>query len=177
MSRFVIWVIAAAALAIAFVVLEPFFVSPATHAAGPQGLVGEAAPVFALSDDRGEPVSLDSYRGRIVVMNLWASWCPPCRAEMPDLQRLANAYAGRRIAIVGVNEGESPQRARAFADSLRIRFPIWIDGSQRYGRTYTALGLPTTVILDANGVVVRAFDGPLTFAQMQSAVAPLVPKR
>jgi peroxiredoxin len=177
MSRYLIWAIAAAALALAFFVFEPFFVSPATHAAGPQGLVGEAAPVFALQDDRGGAVSLDRYRGQIVVMNLWASWCPPCRAEMPDLQRLANAYTGRAIAIVGVNEGESPQRARAFADSLRIRFPIWIDAAQRYGRTYTALGLPTTVILDANGVVVRAFDGPLTFAQMQAAVAPLMHAR
>jgi peroxiredoxin len=177
MSRYLIWAIAAAAVAIAFIVFEPFFVSPATHTTGPQALVGEAAPVFALQDDRGRPVSLDRYRGQIVVMNLWASWCPPCRAEMPDLQRLANAYAGRNISIIGVNEGESPQRARAFADSLQIDFPIWIDGSQRYGRTYTALGLPTTVILDANGVVVRAFDGPLTFAQMQAAVAPLMRAR
>jgi thiol-disulfide isomerase/thioredoxin len=176
MSRYVIWAIAAAALAIAFIVLEPFFVAPTTHAAGPQGLVGQAAPVFDLTDDRGAAVSLDRYRGRIVVMNLWASWCPPCRAEMPDLQRLANAYADGGIAIVGVNEGESPQRARAFADSLQIRFPIWIDAAQRYGRTYAALGLPTTVILDPNGVVVRGFDGPLTFAQMQAAVAPLVRK-
>src|SRR5579862_8308190 len=113
MSRYLIWAIAVAALAIAFFVVEPFFVSPATHAAGPQGLVGEAAPVFALQDDRGAAVSLDRYRGQIVVMNLWASWCPPCRAEMPDLQRLADAYTGRAIAVVGVNEGESPQRARA----------------------------------------------------------------
>jgi len=177
MSRYAIWAIAAAAVAIAFIVLEPFFVAPTTHGAGPQGLVGQAAPVFALTDDRGAAVSLDQYRGRIVVMNLWASWCPPCRAEMPDLQRLAHAYRGDRIAIVGVNEGESPERARAFADSLQIAFPIWIDAAQRYGRTYGALGLPTTVILDANGVVVRGFDGALTFAQMQAAVAPLVRAR
>jgi thiol-disulfide isomerase/thioredoxin len=173
MFRYVIWAIIAAALAIAFIVFEPFFAAPTTHAAGPQGLVGVAAPVFELRDDRGGAVSLERYRGRTVVMNLWASWCPPCRAEMPDLQRLANAYGSRGITIVGVNEGESPQRARAFADSLQISFPIWIDGSQRYGRTYAALGLPTTVILDANGIVLRGFDGPLTFAQMQAAVAPL----
>ncbi|MBV9333939.1 MAG: TlpA family protein disulfide reductase [Candidatus Eremiobacteraeota bacterium] len=174
MSRYVIWAIAAVALAIAFIVLAPFFASPTTHAAGPQSLAGMAAPVFELRDDRGAAVSLAQYRGRVVVMNLWASWCPPCRAEMPDLQRLADAYAGRRIVIIGVNEGESAQRARAFAGSLQIRFPIWIDASQQYGRTYAALGLPTTVILDSKGVVLRGFDGPLTFAQMQTAVAPLM---
>ncbi len=90
---------------------------------------------------------------------------------MPDLQRLSEAEARRGIAVVGVNEGESPQRARAFADSLGIRFPIWVDGAQRYGRTYNALGLPTTVILDRQGLVIRAFDGPLTLDEMRAAVA------
>lgn len=174
MSRYVVWAIAGVALVIAFFVLEPFFASPTARGGGPEALVGEPAPVFALRDDRGAPVSLDAYRGRVVLMNLWASWCPPCRAEMPDLQRLQTAYARTGIAIVGVNEGESVQRARAFADSLAIRFPIWIDANQQYGRTYAALGLPTTVILDRRGVVIRGFDGPLTFAQMESAVGPLV---
>jgi thiol-disulfide isomerase/thioredoxin len=174
MARYIGWAITVAALVIAFFILEPFFVSPKAHGGGPEGLVGELAPAFPLQDDRGIAVSLDQYRGRVVLMNLWASWCPPCRAEMPDLQRLADAYDRRGIAIVGVNEGESPQRARAFAHSLGIRFPIWVDGGQRYGRTYGALGLPTTVILDGRGVVVRGFDGALTFDQMKSAVAPLV---
>ncbi len=173
MSRYLVWAIAVAALGIAFLVLEPFFISPARHGGGPEGLVGESAPVFPLRDDRGALVSLDRYRGRVVVMNLWASWCPPCRAEMPDLQRLAAGYRHGGIAIVGVNEGESAERARAFAQSLGIRFPVWIDAGQRYGRIYAALGLPTTVILDRRGIVVRGFDGALTFAQMEAAVSPL----
>jgi peroxiredoxin len=177
MSRYVVWSIAALALVVAIIVLEPLFVSQKASPGGPSSLIGEAAPVFALQDDRGRTVSLDRYRGRIVVMNLWASWCPPCRAEMPDLQRLANSYAGGTIAIVGINEGESAQRARSFAESLQIRFPIWIDASQRYGRIYAALGLPTTVIVDRHGSVVRGFDGPLTFDQMRSAVAGMARTR
>jgi len=176
MPRYVIAIVAVVALGAAYWLVAPFFGS-APHAAGPSALRGSQAPVFQLHDDRGRAVSLDAYRGRIVLMNLWASWCPPCRAEMPDLQRLANAYAARGVAVIGVNEGESPQRAQAFADSLRIRFPIWIDGEQRYGRVYTALGLPTTVILDGRGSVVRGFDGPLTYAQMQAAIVPLVQTR
>lgn len=174
MSRFIVWAITAVAVGIALYVLEPFFVSPANQAGGPAGLIGETAPSFSLRDDRGATVSLERYRGEIVLMNLWASWCPPCRAEMPDLQRVATLYVRRGVAIIGINEGESPERARAFADSLRIHFPIWIDASQRYGRTYGALGLPTTVILDRRGIVTRGFDGALTFAQMQAALAPLV---
>jgi thiol-disulfide isomerase/thioredoxin len=172
-SRYLVWAVVAVALAIALFVLWPF-VSPTAHSNGPEGLVGQAAPIFSLRDDRGGGVSLEQHRGQVVLMNLWASWCPPCRAEMPDLQRLADAYGRSGLVIVGVNEGESPQRARDFADSLGIRFPIWIDTGQRYGRTYAALGLPTTVILDRRGAVVRGFDGALTFAQMESAVGPLV---
>ncbi|MBV8067571.1 MAG: TlpA family protein disulfide reductase [Candidatus Eremiobacteraeota bacterium] len=173
MSRYILWALAAAIAAIAFIVLEPFFAPQATHTVGPSALSGERAPVIPLLDDRGRSVSLAVYRGRVVLINLWASWCPPCRAEMPDLQRLANAHANDGIAIVGVNEGESPQRARAFADSLGIRFPIWMDETQRYGRTY-ALGLPTTVILDRHGIVVRGFDGALTYSQMEAAIRPLM---
>jgi peroxiredoxin len=169
--RYIIWPAIALALAIAVYVAEPYFVSQRAAAGGPGGLAGQRAPIFDLRDDRGGAVSLERYRGSLVVMNLWASWCPPCRAEMPDLQRLAEAEAGRGIAVVGVNEGESAQQARAFAASLGIRFPIWVDGRQQYGRAYNALGLPTTVILDGRGVVIRAFDGPLTLDQMRAAVA------
>jgi thiol-disulfide isomerase/thioredoxin len=153
------------ALIVAIAVLKPFFVPQVKTVSGPAGLVGQSAPVFALRDDLGSPVSLGQYRGKIVVMNLWASWCPPCRAEMPDLQRLAAANANRGVAIVGVNEGESPQRARTFAASLGIRFPIWIDA---------ALGLPTTVVVDRNGVVAKGFDGALTYDQMRAALAAVV---
>ena len=154
------------------------FSNPAsTRPAGPGGLAGEPAPVVTLRDATGKPASLAQYRGKVVVMNLWATWCPPCRAEMPELQRFAAAYGTRGVAVVGVNQGESPERARAFAQSLHINFPIWIDDRQQYGRIFTALGLPTTVVVGRNGVVVRGFDGALTFAQMRAAVAGLIPTR
>ncbi|MGC1381567.1 MAG: TlpA disulfide reductase family protein [Candidatus Baltobacteraceae bacterium] len=173
-NKYLVWLVGALALAIAVAIFEPFFVPQSAGTSGPAALAGRSAPVFPLFDDRGRPVSLVQYRGRVVMMNLWATWCPPCRAEMPDLQRLATRYAGAGLSIVGVNQGESPERARAFADSLRIGFPIWIDADQRYGRAYGALGLPTTVVLDRRGVVVRGFDGALTFEQMRSAVDPMV---
>lgn len=140
-------------------------------------MAGQPAPVFLLADDAGKRVSLAQYRGQVVVMNLWATWCPPCRAEMPDLQRLADAYRARGLVVVGVDEGESAERARAFADALRIGYPIWIDDQQRYGRVYTALGMPTTVVVGRDGNVVRGFDGALAYPQMQAAVADLVAAR
>jgi len=176
-NRSLVWLVAVLALAGAFAIAEPFFASRGSGAAGPESIAGQAAPVFELRDDFGAPASLAAYRGVVVVMNLWASWCPPCRAEMPDLQRLADRYPRNQVAVVGVNEGESAERAAAFARSLQIRFPIWIDAAQSYGRVYGALGLPSTVIVNRQGVVARGFDGALTFDQMQAAVAPLVRSR
>jgi len=168
------WLVIAAAAAIALLVLVPLFRSQTASVAGPAGMAGETAPVFALHDTRGAAVSLAQYRGKIVVMNLWASWCPPCRAEMPDLQTISREFARDGVVVVGVNEGESARRASAFARSLAIAFPIWIDDAQRYGRVYAALGLPTTIVIDRHGVVLRGFDGPLTIAQMRATLAQAV---
>lgn len=138
-------------------------------------MVGQRAADFPLRDDAGATVSLAQLRGSVVVVNLWASWCPPCRAEMPELQRFADAYRARGVVVVGVNQGESAQRASAFARSLQIRFPIWLDQRQEYGRAYTALGLPTTVVVGRDGTIVRGFDGPLTFDELRAAVTGAIP--
>lgn len=145
-----------------------------SHESGPAGLAGQQAPVLALTDVRGDPVSIAQYRGRVVVMNLWATWCPPCREELPDLQRLYAADARRGLVVIGVDQGESAARASAFAASLGVRFPIWIDAQQAYGRAYDALGFPTTVIVGRDGTIARGFDGALTYAQMRAAVTPLL---
>lgn len=147
-----------------------------SQGAGPAALTGQTAPSFAVPQLEGGSAGLASYRGRVVVMNLWASWCPPCRAEMPDLQRLYAAYRSKNVVVLGVDQGESAQRVSAFAASLGIHYPILLDQEQQYGRVYAALGLPTTVVVDANGVVARGFDGPLSYAQMVSAIAPLIGK-
>ncbi|MHB8147056.1 MAG: TlpA family protein disulfide reductase [Vulcanimicrobiaceae bacterium] len=174
MNRRTLWIVAVVVAALAVLVLLPLFRPGAIRQAGPAGLVGQPAPVFALHDDRGNPASLAAYRGKVVLLNLWASWCPPCRAEMPDLQRLQSAYASRGLVVIGVNQGESPQRAADFAKALQIDFPIWIDDQQQYGRVFAALGLPTTVIIGPDGIVRRGFDGALTLDQMRAAVAPLL---
>jgi cytochrome c biogenesis protein CcmG, thiol:disulfide interchange protein DsbE len=171
-QRWLWWLIVPVA-AIAVLIVAPFVRSSGggQGATGPTALSGQPETVVALSDDFGRPVSLERYKGRIVVMNLWASWCPPCRAEMPELQQFYAQNVARGVAVIGVNEGESAQRAAAFARSLGISFPIWIDEDQRYGRVYAALGLPTTIVIDRDGTVLRGFDGPVTLPDLQAAVS------
>ena len=86
------------------------------------------------------------------------------------------AYKSKNVVVLGVNQGESPQQAGAFAKALRIDFPILLDQAQEYGRVYAALGLPTTFVIDPHGLVVSGFDGPLTFERMAAAVRPLIGK-
>lgn len=166
-----------AGVVIAAIVLAVYFRGGGpSQSAGPAALTGRQAPSFSVPQLDGAPSELAAYRGRVVVMNLWASWCPPCRAEMPDLQRLYETYRSKNLVVLGVDQGESAQRVRAFARSLGIHYPILLDEQQQYGRVYAALGLPTTVVVDENGVVARGFDGPLSFGQMVSAVKPLIGK-
>lgn len=146
------------------------------RALGPASLAGSSAQSFEVQSLSGTRVSLHTYRGKIVVLNLWASWCPPCRAEMPDLQRLYSAYRKQNLVVLGVNQGESIEQARTFARALGIHFPILVDQAQQYGRVYAALGMPTTFIIRPDGTVYRGFDGALSYGQMVAAVRPLLGK-
>lgn len=170
------WLYWIAGAVIVAVVLTVYFRGGGSQASGPAALQGEAAPSFTVPNLAGSTSGLDAYRGHVVVMNLWASWCPPCRAEMPDLQRLYQSYKSRGVVVLGVDQGESAERVSAFAQSLGIHYPLLLDQQQQYGRVYAALGLPTTILVNAQGIVVRGFDGPLAYQQMVAAVAPLVGK-
>lgn len=169
MTRQLIWIASALAALVAALVLYTYFAGGA-----PATLVGNSAASFVVKTPAGASSSLAAYRGSVVVMNLWASWCPPCRAEMPDLERVYRAKRGQGVVVLGIDQGEAPAIAGAFARSLGITYPILVDEHQQYGRVYRALGLPTTVIVDRRGTVVKTFDGTVTYDQVLAAVAPLV---
>ncbi|MBV8645693.1 MAG: TlpA family protein disulfide reductase [Candidatus Eremiobacteraeota bacterium] len=132
---------------------------------------GAPAASFDVPRTDGRSDSLARHRGHVVLLNLWATWCPPCQQEMPALERFAREHA-RDVVVLGVDQGESSSTASAFAREHGVTFPILVDEQQQYGRTYAAVGLPTTVIVGRDGRVVRGIDGPLTLAQMRDAVAP-----
>lgn len=143
---------------------------------GPGALTGAPAQSFDVRRTDGSPDSLARHRGQVVLLNLWATWCPPCREEMPALQRFARENAGK-VVVLGVDQGESASVAQAFARERGVTFPVLVDEQQQYGRAYAALGLPTSVVVARDGHVVRGIDGPLTLEQMREVVAPaLAPK-
>lgn len=134
-------------------------------------LAGAPAASYTVKRTDGTPDALDRYRGQAVLVNLWATWCTPCREEMPALDRLYMSERKRGLVVLGIDQGESAGVAAAFARKAGVHYPILVDEEQRYGGAYSAVGLPTSLLIDRQGRIVRGIDGQLTYAQMRDAVA------
>jgi cytochrome c biogenesis protein CcmG, thiol:disulfide interchange protein DsbE len=138
---------------------------------------GFPAPDFTLSTLDGEPATLSAFRGQVVVVNVWASWCGPCRAEMPALQEVYTAQRTRGLQVLAVNSAfqDSSADAQAFVRELDLTFPILLDQDGAVSRRYLVRGLPSTFFIDRRGVI-RAviFGGPMSVATIQSQVEDLL---
>jgi cytochrome c biogenesis protein CcmG/thiol:disulfide interchange protein DsbE len=140
-------------------------------AAGPAPKVGEPAPDFTLPNLRGEPVQLAGLQGRPVLINFWATWCPPCRAEMPDLDEVARER-GAGLVVLAVNLEEEPLAIAAYLRTLGVGGVTPLsDPNGAIFRQYRVSGLPTTVSIDREGVVREIHVGPLTRRGIQTRVA------
>jgi len=122
----------------------------------------------------GKPASLSAYSGHIVFVNLWATWCPPCRAEMPDLQRFYDRYKSRNLVVLGIDEGEAHDPVQAFVNSVGARYPVLLDRRERYASAYRAIGLPTSFIVSPSGFITTEYEGALSFSEMVAAVKTLL---
>ena len=121
----------------------------------------EPQPGFSLVDLSGQVHDLESYRGRVLLINFWASWCPPCIQEMPALKRLEERFAGRPFAIVAINTSEKKYKVRKFVKLIDLRLKVLLDSN---GETFKAWGgevLPTSFLLDTGGRISHIGLGPL----------------
>jgi peroxiredoxin len=133
-----------------------------------------AAPDFTLPQLNGESLTLSQLRGQPAIINFWATWCPPCRSELPALQAAYVAHKGQ-IGFVAVDVKEEANTVAGFAQELGLNFPIVVDadGAVSDG-SYQIRGLPTTLFIDANGVVVARHVGPLNEESIESYLSPLL---
>lgn len=119
------------------------------------------APDFALRDLDGRTRRLSDWQGKIIFLNLWATWCPPCRDEMPSMERLYRRLGSDDFAMVAVNEDQDDgAAARRFAEQMRLSFPILLDARGVVPPQYGVTGYPETFIIDRSGHVVRHIVGP-----------------
>ncbi|HTZ76077.1 MAG TPA: redoxin domain-containing protein [Candidatus Aquilonibacter sp.] len=129
--------------------------SPAATAS----VLGTDAPDFALSDAGGHSYHLADLRGKVVVIDFWASWCPPCRASMPYLQQISQGYADRGAIVLGLDGGEDAQTVADFAKTNNYTFPLLVGGEPRVTSQYYVDAYPTTLVIDRNGKIVFREDG------------------
>ncbi|HXH21162.1 MAG TPA: TlpA disulfide reductase family protein [Dehalococcoidia bacterium] len=133
---------------------------------------GELAPDFAFSGYLGERQRLSDFRGRMVVLNFWASWCSPCRAEMADLQAALSRYGPDRLAVLAVNNGESYSTGLAFLEREGIALTAFaVDTSGDIAERYRVRGMPSTYFIDCRGVVVAAIAGRIDTALIDATLA------
>jgi thiol-disulfide isomerase/thioredoxin len=120
------------------------------------------APDFSLSTLEGQIVTLSALRGRVVFLNFWATWCPPCREGMPSIERLHLRAQG--LVVLAVDVDESPERVAKFVKDFRLGFPVRLDAGSHVFSSYGAPGLPTTILIDRKGRVIGGALGPRDWA-------------
>lgn len=125
--------------------------------------VGAPAPAYATVALNGDSVSLASLRGKVVLFNIWATWCHPCRAEIPELRALHAKYRDRGLELVGVSvDADGTDDAiKAFMDEFRMTYPIWRDPDERVSTRFLAIGVPATYLIDREGVLRWRKTGPI----------------
>jgi cytochrome c biogenesis protein CcmG, thiol:disulfide interchange protein DsbE len=143
----------------------------------PAPQAGFLAPDFSLETAHGEPVRLSDLRGRVVIVNLWASWCGPCKAEMPALERIHQDYAGQGLVLLGVNatNQDSRENALAFAQEQGLSFPILFDAEGEVSKLYRLQALPTTFFIQPDGTIRDVVvGGPMAEALLRIRVEQLL---
>lgn len=123
------------------------------------GLSGQPAPDFALKNSSGENIRLSEYRGDVVMINFWATWCGPCRQEMPLLDELYSRYERVGFSLLGVNIDDDANRAMEMINELGLSFPVLFDATKEVSRLYQVDAMPVTVIVDREGNVRHVHQG------------------
>lgn len=176
-TRWTAVVLIVAASSAGWIALSATPASTTTAGHVPSPRQGFLAPAFTLDDRNGTPIGLTDLRGQVVVVNFWASWCPPCKAEMPDLERAYNLHKDDGLVILGVNSTfqDSPTSALAFADAQGVTFPVVMDASGEVDRLYLVRALPTTFFIDRQGIIRKVIvGGPMSEATLTSTVRDLL---
>ena len=123
------------------------------------GLTGQAAPDFALKSASGENLRLSEYRGDVVMVNFWATWCGPCRQEMPLLDDLYSRYQRVGFNLLGVNIDDVSRRAMQMIEELGVNFPVLFDERKEVSQLYDVEAMPVTVLVDRSGTVRHVHHG------------------
>lgn len=149
--------------------------APASDLSAVPVKVDYPAPELALNNVDGKPVSLTSYRGQVVLVNLWATWCPPCKEEMPALEAYYRKHAKDGFSVVAVNDGDPTSDVEKFVEDYQLTFPVWLDPTY-IGTTkaFKTLNLPSSYVINRDGQVVLSWLGGINQKNLEQYVTPII---
>jgi peroxiredoxin len=137
----------------------------------PAPVAGAPAPEFVLKDLSGNPVRLSDFAGQPVLINFWATWCGPCRAEMPAIEDRYKTYANSGFVVLAVNVEEPAELINPYVEELGLTFPILLDADASVTRLYRVLGFPSSFWVDGSGTIVAVHTGPMFEDQIDNYLA------
>jgi peroxiredoxin len=136
--------------------------------------VNYAAPQLSLQNINGQTESLTDYRADIVLVNNWATWCPPCQAEMPTLAAYYREHRAESFTIIAIAAGDSPEAVSEFAQLYNLEFPVWLDPNTAALQAFGNGNLPNSYVIDRSGTVRYAWTGEIDKAMLEKYVTPLL---
>lgn len=137
--------------------------------------IGDNAPDFSLVDLNGETHKLSDYKGQGVLLNFWGTWCKPCKKEMPAINNQYKQFKDQGVQILGINIAQSNLEVSSYADKLGVEFPIAIDKTKSVMRAYNVDPLPTTVLIDKDGKIVKIITGEMTETDIEKYLKSIKP--
>jgi peroxiredoxin len=137
-------------------------------------VVNFPAPEVQLIDLANQPVALSDFHGQVVLYNAWATWCPPCKEEMPTLQAYYEEYKENGFVIVAIEDGQPVDEVRAFVDDYGLTFPVWPDPEWKATTAFRTDNLPTSFVIDRDGTVRLTWTGAISRAMLEQYVTPLL---
>ena len=137
-------------------------------------ILSKAAPTLTLTDVQGKPASLVDYRGKVILVNNWATWCPPCKGEMPELQAYYTKHSQAGFVVVAIESGEPAAEVAAFVKQYGLTFPVWLDPQGAALEAFKNWDLPSSYVVDQDGSMRMSWTGPLNLAALEKYVTPLL---
>ena len=137
--------------------------------------VNYPAPELTLSDLAGNSTSLADYRGQVVLVNLWATWCPPCKKEMPAFESFYGKYKESGFVIIAINDGDPTPDVIQFVKEYGLSFPVWLDPTYiATEQAFKTMNLPSSFVIDRNGTIVLSWVGGVSSKTLEKYVAPII---
>ena len=140
----------------------------------PPTILNQTAPQLGLTDLKGSPVNLGNTRGEVILVNNWATWCPPCKTEMPDLQAYYQAHIKQGFTIIAIESGEPADTVTNFIRKLELTFPVWLDPKELALEAFQNWDLPSSYVVDRQGRLRMSWTGPVNRATLERYVTPLL---